>query len=612
MILEVRLCEEQERALPQPVLAAFDGRQGVATFALDLVHVEAGFEQRFGEQIQSLVELAAGRLQRHAQGAAPAETVDFDRQAFGAAGKVGGRVSPGSAQPHGCEEGGDPRVPGVLGEQAAEEGGPGGDDGNLRPRDHVQGAAARKLVADHIGTRVRLARPFVGTPDRRHAPIDRGADGSLVDPASLSVGHHGAHGQTVGSEILLGDAQQIVGGRGPNGLQIALLDLPAAGQVVEAAELLGQARDALPLEILHGQEVRARLLELVAAYGFAPGAFEFADGGFDCGGGALHVGLDAHREEPRVDGRVAGGIDAVGAGVALLHPADEATAVPASEDEGQQVEVGRVGVGQVDGRVGKFDAHPLERSLEDDGSKPLLERLDGSVAFGTACRQIPEMGTDLVENPFAVEVAGDHHAEVAGRVPAFEEGAHPCAVEAGDALGRAQDRCAVGVGVVRLGKDRVAEHVPGRVLTAADLFQDDLDLARDLVGIEARVECGVSQHIETHAQLRAGERCVVDGDVEGRVRVDATAGPFDLARDLADRAFFSALEEHVLVEMREACFGLALVGGAHACPDLDLGHRRDVGLTQQHPQTIGQPLEMDGKLAHGFARVAVRPVIIEA
>ena len=115
-------------------------------------------------------------------------------------------------------------------------------------------------------------------------------------------------------------------------------------------------------------------------------------------------------------------------------------------------------------------------------------------------------------------------------------------------------------------EDGVAEHVLRVVLGAADLLQHHLDLARDLDRIEDRVLDGVGEHVEAEQGGVGGQRGVVAGGVERGEGVDASARALDGAGDLADAARPRALEEHVLVEVRESGLVRALVGRAHAAP----------------------------------------------
>ncbi len=129
------------------------------------------------------------------------------------------------------------------------------------------------------------------------------------------------------------------------------------------------------------------------------------------------------------------------------------------------------------------------------------------------------------------------------------------------------------------------------VLGTTDLLEHDLSFALDLLGIEARVADRIRQDVESLTPGAGGKRRVVDGLVEGGVGVDVTAEPLDVAGHVADAAPFGALEEHVLVEVRQALFAFPLVRGSHAGPDLQLDDGGAMTLSQQQRQSIRQPFE---------------------
>ena len=88
-----------------------------------------------------------------------------------------------------------------------------------------------------------------------------------------------------------------------------------------------------------------------------------------------------------------------------------------------------------------------------------------------------------------------------------------------------------------------------------------------------------------------GDDDVVNGLVVGGPGVDVAAGPFDLAGDLADTAphhavLGGALEQHVLVHVREAGFGVGLVGAADPDPDLHRDHGRRPRLEGEDGQAL--------------------------
>ena len=162
----------------------------------------------------------------------------------------------------------------------------------------------------------------------------------------------------------------------------------------------------------------------------------------------------------------------------------------------------------------------------------------------------------------------------------------------------------LGVGRV---EHRVAEHAAGRIVAAPDLLEHHLDLARDLVRIEERVEDRVAEHVDSGRERVRGRGGVVDGHVVRRVGVDPPARALDLSGDLAEPAPLGALEQHVLVEMGEAALVVALVGGARARPELELGDRGGVGLVQHDREPVRELLANDTALAHDWSSVPVGP-----
>ena len=126
------------------------------------------------------------------------------------------------------------------------------------------------------------------------------------------------------------------------------------------------------------------------------------------------------------------------------------------------------------------------------------------------------------------------------------------------------------------------------VLRALPLLHDDLELARELVGVEGRVAERVGEDVEAGREVAAGEDEMVDGVVGGGERVDVAARRLDLGGDLSDAALRGALEEHVLVHVRDAGFGLLFVGGADLHPRLQRDDGREVIFAHDHMETVRQ------------------------
>ena len=224
-----------------------------------------------------------------------------------------------------------------------------------------------------------------------------------------------------------------------------------------------------------------------------------------------------------------------------------------------------------------------------------LRGLGGALADGRAPGRVAEGGLHPRQHRVGVEVAGRHHHQVLGRVPAAVERAHLLAVEGGDTLRCSEDGGARSRAPGRRRREEgVREHVVRVVLGAPDLLEHHLHLAGDLVRVEDRVLHRIGQHVEPEERDVRGERRVVAGDVERGEGVDPPAGALHGAGDLAHPARARPLEEHVLVEVGEPALARALVRRADGGPDLDLGHRRHrERAQQQHGQPVGKGLHPD-------------------
>ena len=124
-----------------------------------------------------------------------------------------------------------------------------------------------------------------------------------------------------------------------------------------------------------------------------------------------------------------------------------------------------------------------------------------------------------------------------------------------------------------------ADEVARRVEVHVHLLDDHALLALDLVGIEL----GAADHVDEHVERDAARlRCapdVITGVLLAREGVELAPDRVDFAGDVAGaRAFFGALEEHVLGEVGDAVGLARLVTGTggdhdHAGHRAGLGHR---------------------------------------
>src|SRR5207249_4399442 len=91
--------------------------------------------------------------------------------------------------------------------------------------------------------------------------------------------------------------------------------------------------------------------------------------------------------------------------VALLHRAHEAAALAVSEQERDEIEIGSVGVGEGDARIGQLDRGALERAREQRGAQRALGRLGPALAPRAARRAPLERALHALEQLRAIEAA---------------------------------------------------------------------------------------------------------------------------------------------------------------------------------------------------------------
>ena len=217
-----------------------------------------------------------------------------------------------------------------------------------------------------------------------------------------------------------------------------------------------------------------------------------------------------------------------------------------------------------------------------DRRRPHLElrRLDGP-RTGRERRRLPVGERRVHPRPHRIEadVADDDQHDVVRPVPSVEEIEDACAIERGDRLAPADHRPAVGVVLEREAEEIGVTARDRHVLRAFPLLEHDVQLARELVGVERRVAKRVGENVEAGREVSAREDEVVDGVIRGGERVDESARRLHLRRDLSDTATRGAFEQHVLVHVRDAGFRVVLVGGADFHPRLQRDDGREMILT---------------------------------
>ena len=247
--------------------------------------------------------------------------------------------------------------------------------------------------------------------------------------------------------------------------------------------------------------------------------------------------------------------------------------------------------------------HALERKRDMD----LLEvaRLDPHAAAklrrrrgrARAPREGRKLALGLLDHDAMIDAArrGDHR--VGGPVMARQIALEPLAVERAHGRPRAQDRAADRL--VRIG-DRLQifeNQIVGRILNRADLLDDDVLLARDLVGIEGGSGQDVRQHVEGERHVGLQGARIIGRHLDAGRRIEVAADRLDLLGDLTGRAALGALEGHVLEKMRHAMLVRLFVATAATDPDPERS-----GLEMRHG--VGHDDESGGETANLDAHAA--------
>src|SRR5579863_187690 len=133
------------------------------------------------------------------------------------------------------------------------------------------------------------------------------------------------------------------------------------------------------------------------------------------------------------------------------------------------------------------------------------------------------------------------------------------------------------------------------------LLDDDLDLLRQLDGIDHRPCVRVRLNCECVAEARRGDDGVVARVIVDRVRVEIAAARFGLTRDLADATGRRALEVHVLEHVRDPHDVVGLI----EVPGLDVGHDRDGACRPVPAYEESESVRQDGAM-HARRRTAER------
>ena len=186
--------------------------------------------------------------------------------------------------------------------------------------------------------------------------------------------------------------------------------------------------------------------------------------------------------------------------------------------------------------------------------------------------------------------AGGHH-DVRRPIVPGEIVAQLAPVERSDRLRSAENRAAkrlVGKGdELEVFEDEIVRSVGD----GADLLDDDVLLANELVAVEGRLGEDVGEHVERERHIGLENARVISRRLGARRRIEIAAHSLDLLGDLARRAPARAFEGHVFEEMRDAVLIPPFVAAAGIDPHAErgrlemrhrVGHHIDAGFQGRH------------------------------
>jgi len=325
----------------------------------------------------------------------------------------------------------------------------------------VQRGTVAEFVTVDVGPGRACTRCREDARVARDALLDGRFDVAAADGIGRRFRHDCADGQPLRPQVFLRGAVQVAGGRVADRVEVAGLDPVVAAGELETAELVRDAGHALALEVLAREEVEARALEFFRGDGFGAQTLDLTHRGFDRRRGAVDGGFDRDGGEPGVARREGAGVDAVGEALAFLHVPDQTAAVATPEDEGQQVEVGAVGVVEAHARVSEFDVRAFEGARPDSAAQAALDRLLRAFSARGARLGIRERDAHLVEHRFVLEIPHRDDCEIVRTVPALEERAHAVAIETRDAFRCSEDWRTIWMDTVGFAEDRLAQYLAG-------------------------------------------------------------------------------------------------------------------------------------------------------
>ncbi len=193
------------------------------------------------------------------------------------------------------------------------------------------------------------------------------------------------------------------------------------------------------------------------------------------------------------------------------------------------------------------------------------------------------------ERLIRLDIAGDDHHRIVGRVPAAVKTDGVVAGQLFHLVAPADGRLAIRVVEVERRVDLHAEPRPRIVLDAhAFFFEDYVALGeyhrfRELKPIHA-----IGFVVHHRLELAGWDALVISGVVVRRECVFVSADRGDRLRETSGRIFLCALEHQMLEEMGKPGFTRRFVSGAHFVPDHVGDHRCTVIGNDDELEAVGQ------------------------
>ena len=367
-------------------------------------------------------------------------------------------------------------------------------------------------------------------------------------------------------------------------------EIGVAGQQPTPADVRGAAARGGEVADLVGQDALAGFGHLVARCRLFAVAVDDVEHRVFRLGPFFRLAKEVDAEKPHFSRHVGVGGNVMDEVAFLAQFEMQRRAASTAQHGGQHIERGGVGVGD------RRDM-PDERAARQLGFEFLvrlaaseLRRFVRDEKRGLdAARGEAEPFFRLGKNLRRVDVAGHNEEHVLRGVAAPVVGEEVVAGQAVEELEMPDDRVPVGAGAEGGREHEFGAHAVRVVEAHGELAADHLLFLGEFAVRQGGVERGVGQKFDRGGRAVGRHVDPVDRAVEGGVGIDVAPGLLHGARDFVGTAFFRALENHVLEQMRESrAEPLAFMNAAALHPDLHAGHRCGVIGLDQHGETVGE------------------------